>query len=745
MRNRAFAVLAYAAWSLCIPRASEAAPVQRTADRPDEFIGSVTIQPEGTFTTKLLSDPFEMGVPLECVLCRTDHPAEKVPLAPGFDPAHLVPTSPPTEANFFGNDFVDRAPNDINVWRNNTAFIGAPPLVPAANSITTNEPSLGQIKNVVFWTGNTYAAISRNGGVTWQYINPSTQFPAPPAADAGGVCCDQIVHYNRDLDIMVWVLQYNQNGAGTHNIQRLAVSTNISTALNNGAITWTLYRTAPEDFGIANTGFWLDYPDLAVSDGNLYQTTNVYTTAGNANSGAVIYRATWTDLTDGGGLTYQYLYRTTPGTLRPSQGSRVNMYWGTHVNNTTLRAWIWPDGGNMFSGDITHSGFQSSPLTMPPPGTHSDGTNFVQRGDNRVMCCYVLRDGVPNTFLGFMWMSNRGGGFTYPYTRVVGSTTSTININGTSAATKDDNIFNNNYCWVFPSAHPNSENNMGGTIYVGSAGAAGVNQPAAFVWKSDNGNIPASFENQGVAQSTNGPPAVGVGGLTNAWGDYFTTRRNYCEPKTWIGAVWDQTGAGVGAGTPHFLWWGYERDKPGADLTADEVVYVAPAPIRAGRPITLTGSTTNMGASTSGVYDVYYYLSTNTTYEPADILISSTLNRPALNAGSSANTVSASMIPNTTAPGTYYVLMVLDRFNADICVGKRVAVAAAQIIVRPPCPCDLNADDVVDDADFILFAAEYDKFTVPPASSAADFNNDGVVDDLDFVIFNSAYTAFLCP
>jgi len=32
---------------------------------------------------------------------------------------------------------------------------------------------------------------------------------------------------------------------------------------------------------------------------------------------------------------------------------------------------------------------------MPAPGTHSDGTNFVQRGDNRIMVSYVLRDGVP--------------------------------------------------------------------------------------------------------------------------------------------------------------------------------------------------------------------------------------------------------------------------------------------------------------------------------------------------------------
>lgn len=69
--------------------------------------------------------------------------------------------------------------------------------------------------------------------------------------------------------------------------------------------------------------------------------------------------------------------------------------------------------------------------------------------------------------------------------------------------------------------------------------------------------------------------------------------------------------------------------------------------------------------------------------------------------------------------------------------------------VGPTCPSDLNHDDVVDDADFSIFAPAYNTFdcadpTMPPACPS-DLNRDGVVDDADFLIFVAQYNNFLCP
>jgi hypothetical protein len=62
------------------------------------------------------------------------------------------------------------------------------------------------------------------------------------------------------------------------------------------------------------------------------------------------------------------------------------------------------------------------------------------------------------------------------------------------------------------------------------------------------------------------------------------------------------------------------------------------------------------------------------------------------------------------------------------------------LVPQLPCPCDLNVDGFVDDADFVIFAEAYNNLFDP----SGDFNGDGVTDDADFVIFADAYNALLC-
>lgn len=69
--------------------------------------------------------------------------------------------------------------------------------------------------------------------------------------------------------------------------------------------------------------------------------------------------------------------------------------------------------------------------------------------------------------------------------------------------------------------------------------------------------------------------------------------------------------------------------------------------------------------------------------------------------------------------------------------------------VALPCRADLNGDNAVDDADFVLFAAAYNILDCAdpgmPAGCPADLNGDGFVDDADFVLFAAAYNELLCP
>ncbi|MGH7243228.1 MAG: hypothetical protein ACREJD_07415 [Phycisphaerales bacterium] len=73
----------------------------------------------------------------------------------------------------------------------------------------------------------------------------------------------------------------------------------------------------------------------------------------------------------------------------------------------------------------------------------------------------------------------------------------------------------------------------------------------------------------------------------------------------------------------------------------------------------------------------------------------------------------------------------------------------AHVPINLPCPCDINGDGLVDDADFFTFTSSYDAYecSVPsmPAGCPCDFNRDEVVDDADYVTFISSYDQLLCP
>ncbi|MGH7244962.1 MAG: hypothetical protein ACREJD_16225 [Phycisphaerales bacterium] len=65
------------------------------------------------------------------------------------------------------------------------------------------------------------------------------------------------------------------------------------------------------------------------------------------------------------------------------------------------------------------------------------------------------------------------------------------------------------------------------------------------------------------------------------------------------------------------------------------------------------------------------------------------------------------------------------------------------------CAGDLNGDQQVDDADFVLFVAAYNILDCADPGMAsgcpADLNGDTFVDDSDFVLFVSAYNDLVCP
>jgi len=77
------------------------------------------------------------------------------------------------------------------------------------------------------------------------------------------------------------------------------------------------------------------------------------------------------------------------------------------------------------------------------------------------------------------------------------------------------------------------------------------------------------------------------------------------------------------------------------------------------------------------------------------------------------------------------------------------ASSPAQVTVLDSCPADINGDGIVDDADFVLFAAAYDLLDCSdpgmPSGCPSDIDADALVDDVDFVLFVAGYDALVCP
>lgn len=81
--------------------------------------------------------------------------------------------------------------------------------------------------------------------------------------------------------------------------------------------------------------------------------------------------------------------------------------------------------------------------------------------------------------------------------------------------------------------------------------------------------------------------------------------------------------------------------------------------------------------------------------------------------------------------------------------GPRPIYLPTKVFVRlGTCPPDFNADSVVDDQDFTMFATVYDiadcADPLMPAGCPADFDSSGLVDDRDFSFFASRYDRVLC-
>jgi hypothetical protein len=460
------------------------------------------------------------------------------PMDPRYGPDDCQPNNLPTMLNMqklSGAETGFRSPGDFAFYRHHV-FTGAEI---DYNTGYVAEPSIAMDGRVVFSTGNFFACVSGDYGQTFSYICPWDNFPPDGHVDPvnGNFCCDQMTYFEPSRRTFYWLLQYHADDYT--NTQRLAVAKGQEDVLNN---TWYLYDWTPANFGYGD-GYWLDFPDLTVSDNYLYLVTKVHPLAATKDEPKtlrnIIARFPLDELSQGQGFGYSYAWINLQG-VSCTDGADEVMYIGAHVSNTVLRVFNWSEAtGDLNFTDVTHGPYNTGYMYAPAP----DGLNFAGHADDWIWGAWRA-SGV----LGFMWPACQGGGFPYPHVQVVRVAESNFTFLSQSQ------IWSTETAYIYPSVHPNNRGHLAGTLSFGGGDFyPGV---TAYIADDYNGGSMGPVENYAFTYSTDGPSG-------NRWGDYHATRPAYPHPNTWAATGHDlQGGPDDEDAVVHWVWFGRERDYP---------------------------------------------------------------------------------------------------------------------------------------------------------------------------------------
>ncbi len=436
--------------------------------------------------------------------------------------------------------------SDFSVFVNSTLQV---PLGTAPTSLV-NEPSVAQKNQIVFYTGNWYAARSTNGGSNWTYLNPQSDMP--------DFCCDQDAIYNPTSGLFIW---YRMGRPQTNGTNRFFLS------VSTDAASWFTYKIHPTTVNPGWTNQIFDFIIMAFSSNYLYLTNNLFQNQTYTNS--LIMRLSLAGLKSHVSLTCNSsssncnYYAIKNDGFAPVQGAKSTMYFGAHVNSNgletdTLRLYVWNEASTTISTityDILHT-----PFKVTNPGDAScqapDHGDICKRLDDRIMGGWVSKG-----IIGFQWSVAQGsvaGGvnYAYPHTYV-------LRINETTPTNIDFGrepiISNPNYAWVYAWISPNARGDLGFVAFT-----AGLTRfPTLDAGILDSYSAP-NWQFLRLAVSNSGPQTSCVSASGSpCWGDFIRVRPFNGTSNAWVASGYILEGGNSGQFVrPRYVVFGRLGDDP---------------------------------------------------------------------------------------------------------------------------------------------------------------------------------------
>jgi len=411
---------------------------------------------------------------------------------------------------------------------------------PGQQQVASNvgEPSVAANGDVVFMTGNWYAAMSSDGGKTFSFIDPAKQFPSPNPDTT--FCCDQVVQYIQKIDMFVWLQQYGPSTGD--NIQRLALATTADVVKGK----WRLFDVTTKALDAA--GAFMDFPDLAVGANCLYMTTNLFFPDNTAGSG--VLRIPFAGL-QGGPVTAQPFTSRDLQSFRVAQNCGKTAYFAAHQDTSTLSVFSWDESQKTpvptavgVARWIGGNGYQSRT---------PDGRRWLDRADPRLTGATMTGSEV-----WFAWAVDQNSNHRpNPFIQIARIDVTNLTL------LENINVFDNASATCYGALNTNANGEVGISYMIGG----GPLFPSHVI-----GILTGTRKDVVVASSDRGPldPSSGKG----EWGDYLTVRPLFPDQKLFAATGYTMIGPGDGSNqdaTPRFVVFGRSSDTtggPGAVIDA---------------------------------------------------------------------------------------------------------------------------------------------------------------------------------
>jgi hypothetical protein len=400
---------------------------------------------------------------------------------------------------------------------------------PAQNHTASNvdEPSLSVNGDVVFYTGNWYAALSVDGGNTFSFIDPNS-FAQP--TDPAGVtfCCDQVVNYMPSIDTFVWLMQYGPSTGD--NIQRLAFAKTDDVKAGK----WRIFDITTQMLDVPK--FFMDFPDLAVGTSFLYVTTNCFGPDGQTVKSAVA-RIPLASIA--GTPTLEKFVSDTLFALRVAQNCTDTACFAAHKDTSTLSVFSWPENqATPTSQDVAIARWigTNGYISRTP-----DGRRWLDRIDPRMTGATLAGDE-----LWFAWSVDADSNHRpKPFVQMA-----RINRNDMSLI-EDVNLFDADSAIAYAGLATNANNEVGVSYMIG-----GAVFPSHVVGMLSNNRLSV------VAGTGDRSPMPDPQGHFD-WGDFLTARPIFPDRKLFAGAGYTLVGTQDGDNqdaTPRFVVFGRRSD-----------------------------------------------------------------------------------------------------------------------------------------------------------------------------------------